>query len=32
VILERGLDVEGVPRAATPVEAVDLVLSRIGRA
>jgi uncharacterized protein (TIGR00725 family) len=31
VILEPGLDVEGVPRAATPLEAVDFVLSRIGR-
>ena len=29
VILEPGLDVEGVPRAATPVEAVELVLSSV---
>jgi uncharacterized protein (TIGR00725 family) len=29
VILEPGLQVEGVPRAATPVEAVELVLSAI---
>jgi uncharacterized protein (TIGR00725 family) len=31
VILEPGLDVVGVPRAETPREAVELVLSRIGR-
>jgi uncharacterized protein (TIGR00725 family) len=31
VILEPGLDVDGVPRAATPRDAVDEVLSRIGR-
>jgi len=31
VILEPGLDVEGVPRAATPVEAVDFVLNILGR-
>jgi uncharacterized protein (TIGR00725 family) len=31
VILEPGLDVAGVPRAATPRDAVDAVLSRIGR-
>src|SRR6266542_296512 len=31
VILEPGLDVEGVPRAGTPLEAVETVLSRIGR-
>src|SRR5215211_7684099 len=31
VILEPGLQVEGVPRAATPLEAVELVLSKIGR-
>jgi uncharacterized protein (TIGR00725 family) len=31
VILEPGLAVEGVPRAATPLEAVELVLSKIGR-
>ena len=29
VILEPGLQVEGVPRAATPAEAVDLVLSSV---
>ena len=29
VILEPGLEVEGVPRAATPLEAVELVLSSI---
>ena len=29
VILEPGLEVEGVPRAATPAEAVDLVLASI---
>ena len=32
VILEPGLDVEGVPRAATPEAAVDFVLSSLGRA
>jgi uncharacterized protein (TIGR00725 family) len=32
VILEPGLDVEGVPRAATPAAAVDFVLSSLGRA
>jgi uncharacterized protein (TIGR00725 family) len=31
VILEPGLDVDGVPRATTPREAVEAVLSRIGR-
>jgi hypothetical protein len=29
VILEPGLEVEGVDRAATPAEAVDFVLSRV---
>lgn len=29
VILEPGLDVEGVPRAATPREAVDFVLASV---
>jgi uncharacterized protein (TIGR00725 family) len=29
VILEPGLDVEGVPRAATPTGAVDLVLASV---
>ena len=29
VILEPGLDVEGVERAATPAEAVDFVLARL---
>ena len=29
VILESGLEVEGVPRVATPAEAVDLVLASI---
>jgi uncharacterized protein (TIGR00725 family) len=32
VILEPGLDVEGVPRAATPDAAVDFALSSLGRA
>jgi hypothetical protein len=32
VILEPGLDVEGVPRAATPEQAVDYVLNSLGRA
>src|SRR3954464_6199138 len=31
VILEPGLDVEGVPRATTPSQAVDAVLSSLGR-
>jgi uncharacterized protein (TIGR00725 family) len=31
VILEPGLDVDGVPRASSALEAVDFVLSRIGR-
>jgi len=31
VILEPGLEVEDVPRVSTPLGAVDLVLSRIGR-
>jgi uncharacterized protein (TIGR00725 family) len=31
VILEPGLHVEGVPRAATPVEAVDFVLSSVAQ-
>lgn len=31
VILEPGLRVEGVPRAATPVEAVDFVLSSVAQ-
>ena len=31
VILEPGLDVEGIPRAATPAEAVDFVLNTLGR-
>ena len=31
IILEPGLDVEGVPRAATPAEAVDFVLNTLGR-
>jgi len=31
VILEPGLDAEGVPRAATPAEAVDFVLNTLGR-
>jgi uncharacterized protein (TIGR00725 family) len=30
VILEPGLDVDGAARAATPAEAVDLALSRLG--
>ena len=30
VILEPGWQIEGVPRAATPAEAVDCVLSRVG--
>ena len=30
VILEPGLSIEGVPRATTPAEAVDLVLSSLG--
>jgi uncharacterized protein (TIGR00725 family) len=30
VILEPGLSVEGVPRATTPAEAVDLALSSLG--
>ena len=29
VIVEPGLDVEGVPRAETPAEAVDLVLAAL---
>jgi uncharacterized protein (TIGR00725 family) len=29
VIVEPGLEVEGVPRAATPLEAVDLALSSV---
>jgi uncharacterized protein (TIGR00725 family) len=29
VILEPGLEVEGVPRAVTPLEAVDLVLASV---
>lgn len=29
VILEPGLEVDGVPRAATPLEAVELVLSSV---
>ena len=32
VILEPGLAVEGVPRASSPEEAVELALSRLGRA
>jgi uncharacterized protein (TIGR00725 family) len=32
VIVEPGLAVEGVPRAATPAEAVELALSRLGSA
>ena len=31
VILEPGLDVEGIPRAATPAEAVGFVLNTLGR-
>ncbi len=31
VIVEPGLEVEGVPRAATPGEAVDLVLRSVSR-
>jgi uncharacterized protein (TIGR00725 family) len=31
VILEPGLEVEGVPRAATPTEAVDVVLRSVSR-
>ena len=31
VILEPGLEVEGVPRASSPAEAVDYVLSSLGR-
>ena len=31
VIVEPGLEVEGVPRAATPVEAVDAVLAALAR-
>ena len=30
VILEPGLAIDGVPRATTPAEAVDLVLSSLG--
>ena len=30
VILEPGLSIEGVPRATTPADAVDLVLSSLG--
>ncbi len=30
VILEPGLSIDGVPRATTPAEAVDLVLSSLG--
>src|SRR6266542_4095125 len=32
VILEPGLSVEGVPRASSPQEAVELALSRLGGA
>ena len=31
VILEPGLEVEGVPRAATPVEAVDFALASVAK-
>jgi uncharacterized protein (TIGR00725 family) len=31
VILEPGLEVDGVPRAASPAEAVELVLNSLGR-
>ena len=31
VILEPGLDVDGVPRAATPAEAVELVLASVAQ-
>jgi uncharacterized protein (TIGR00725 family) len=31
VILEPGWQIEGVPRAATPLEAVELVLASVGR-
>jgi uncharacterized protein (TIGR00725 family) len=31
VILEPGLQVDGVPRAATPVEAVDFVLASVSK-
>ena len=31
VILEPGLDVEGVPRAATPAEAVEYVLASVAK-
>ncbi len=31
VILEPGLDVEGVPRAATPADAVDFVLASVAK-
>ena len=31
VIVEPGLDVEGVPRAATPVDAVDFVLASVAK-
>lgn len=31
VILEPGLEVEGIPRAASPAQAVDYVLSKLGR-
>jgi len=31
VIVEPGLEIEGVPRVSTPAEAVDLVLSKIDR-
>jgi uncharacterized protein (TIGR00725 family) len=31
VILEPGWEIEGVPRAATPLEAVEVVLTRVGR-
>jgi uncharacterized protein (TIGR00725 family) len=31
VILEPGWAIDGVPRAATPLEAVETVLSRVGR-
>jgi hypothetical protein len=31
VVLEGGLAVEGVPRAATPAEAVELALETLGR-
>jgi uncharacterized protein (TIGR00725 family) len=31
VILEPGWEIEGIPRAASPLEAVEVVLARVGR-